>query len=52
MEIRTTIAKLIFKFDFTLINKDVDWHRDSRMHTLWQNPPLWVRVEPRAGKGQ
>ncbi|KAK2755487.1 hypothetical protein FQN54_006424 [Arachnomyces sp. PD_36] len=47
MEIRTTLTKLHFKYDFELLNSDLDWHRDSLMHTLWQKPGLSVRAVPR-----
>lgn len=41
------IAKLLFTYDLELLNKDLDWHRDSKMATLWQKPELRVRVSPR-----
>ncbi|THC90396.1 hypothetical protein EYZ11_010137 [Aspergillus tanneri] len=46
MELQTIMAKLIFSYDIELVNKDVDWLRDSRMHTLWEKPPLMVRISP------
>ena len=47
MELRTTIAKLHFRYDLELLDADMDWHSASKMHTLWQKPPLGVRVTPR-----
>lgn len=47
MELNTVIAKLLFTYDLELLNKDLDWHRDSKMATLWQKPELRVRVSPR-----
>ncbi|KAI0179448.1 benzoate 4-monooxygenase cytochrome P450 [Hypoxylon sp. FL1284] len=47
MEMRTTLAKMHYSYDFELLNKDMDWHRDSRMHTLWIKPELKVRVTTR-----
>ncbi|KAL4788259.1 benzoate 4-monooxygenase cytochrome P450 [Aspergillus varians] len=47
MELQTIMAKMIFRYDLELLNKDLDWQRDSRMHTLWEKPPLMVRVSPR-----
>ncbi|KAA8909875.1 benzoate 4-monooxygenase cytochrome P450 [Sphaerosporella brunnea] len=47
MELRTILAKMHFKYDLELINKDIDWHRDSEMHTLWKKPELMVKVLPR-----
>ncbi|KAL5041782.1 hypothetical protein BDW71DRAFT_217423 [Aspergillus fruticulosus] len=47
MELQTIMAKLIFSYDLELVNKDLDWLRDSRMHTLWEKPQLMVRISPR-----
>ncbi|KAL8661263.1 MAG: hypothetical protein Q9202_005747 [Teloschistes flavicans] len=47
MEIRTILAKMHFQYDFRLLNTDVDFHRDSEMHTLWNKPRLMVHVVPR-----
>lgn len=48
MEMRTTLAKLHYKYDLELLSKEVDWLRDSKMHTLWQKPSLKVKVSARA----
>jgi len=48
IELHTVLAKLNFKYDLEWLNKDMDWHRDSRMHTLWKKPELRVRVHRRA----
>lgn len=48
MEIRTILAKLHFSYDLALLDgQDVDWHRDSQMHTLWKKPKLMVRATRR-----
>lgn len=47
MEMRTTLAKLHYVFDLELLDKDLDWQDQSRMHTLWRKPPLKVRVRDR-----
>ncbi|KAI0396354.1 cytochrome P450 [Xylariaceae sp. FL0594] len=47
MEMNTTLAKLHFKYDIELLSKDLDWHRDSRMHTLWHKPRMFVQVMER-----
>ncbi|KAI1130843.1 cytochrome P450 [Nemania abortiva] len=44
MEMRTTLAKIILAFDLELVDKDLDWLRDSQMHTLWKKPALRVRA--------
>ncbi|KAI0904512.1 hypothetical protein F4823DRAFT_614694 [Ustulina deusta] len=47
MELRTTLALVIWTFDLELDSacKDLDWHRDSEMHSLWQKPQLLVRAK-------
>jgi hypothetical protein len=45
-EMSTILSKLYFMYDLELISKDVDWHRDSLMATLWVKPELRVRVKP------
>ncbi|KAM7188689.1 Cytochrome P450 [Rhypophila sp. PSN 637] len=45
LEMRTTLAKLLWKYDFSLVNQDLDWQRDSTMCTFWNIPELWVRVK-------
>ncbi|KAJ4289876.1 hypothetical protein N0V90_011209 [Kalmusia sp. IMI 367209] len=47
MEMRTTLAKLHFKFDLELVDTTLDWHGKSRMHTLWQKPALPMRIYAR-----
>ncbi|KAI0146377.1 cytochrome P450 [Xylariaceae sp. FL1272] len=44
MEMRTTLAKVVFTFDLVLVDQDLDWLRDSRMTTLWRKPPLRIRA--------
>ncbi|KAL4799279.1 benzoate 4-monooxygenase cytochrome P450 [Aspergillus venezuelensis] len=46
IELSTVLAKLHFTYDLEWINRNMDWHRDSRMATLWQKPDLIVRVHP------
>ncbi len=41
---RTTLAKLHFKYDLELLETEVDWLKDSGMHTLWKKPSLNVKV--------
>ena len=49
MELRIILAKLHFTYDLQLLRPDdLDWQRDSEMHTLWQKPALDVRILPRS----
>lgn len=47
MELQTIMAKVSFRYDLELVNKELDWNRDSWMHTLWEKPSLLARVLPR-----
>ncbi|KAI0390649.1 cytochrome P450 [Xylariaceae sp. FL0594] len=47
IEMSTTLSKLYFRYDFEHLNPDLDWHKESRMATLWQKPDLMVRLVPR-----
>lgn len=52
MEMRTTLAKIYFKFDLEMVNPQLDWHLGSKMHTLWQKPKLLVRIHKRAQRSR
>ena len=47
MEMRTTLAKLHFKYNLEQLDTHMDWLEDSKMHTLWQKPALRVIVTQR-----
>ena len=42
-----TLAKLHFLYDLELIDRNIDWQRDSRMYLLWKKPPLMVVIHRR-----
>jgi cytochrome P450 len=44
MELRILITKLVFLFDFELVDDNLDWDRDGKCYMLWQKPPLWTNV--------
>lgn len=48
MELNTILSKMHFVYDLELVDKTVDWQRDSRMATLWIKPELKVRFKKRA----
>jgi hypothetical protein len=41
------MAKMIFKYDFEMVDEGLDWHGDSRMGTEWIKPVFRVRVKSR-----
>jgi len=49
MELRILVAKMVFLFDFELMDDDLDWLRDGRCFRLWQKPDLWTKVTLRPG---
>ncbi|KAI9927012.1 hypothetical protein MW887_003393 [Aspergillus wentii] len=43
--LRIIIAKLCWRFDWELVNKDqVDWDRDLRLYIIWQKPTVRARL--------
>lgn len=42
---RIILVKLYYSFDLELLNPAVDWHGQSRMHTLWKKPVLQAKVQ-------
>ncbi|KAK3988256.1 cytochrome P450 [Cladorrhinum sp. PSN332] len=48
--LRIIIAKLCWKFDWELLNKDeLDWDRDLRLYVVWLKPKVHVRITPFEG---
>jgi hypothetical protein len=47
IEMRILIAKMVFLFDYELVDNDLNWERDSPAFILWQKPELWTKVTPR-----
>ncbi|KAH0370261.1 benzoate 4-monooxygenase cytochrome P450, partial [Aureobasidium melanogenum] len=43
-ELNLTLCKLHYKYDLELVNTDLNWHRDSKMHIVWHKPAMMVRV--------
>ncbi|KAL0930690.1 cytochrome P450 [Colletotrichum truncatum] len=45
--LRAIFAKLCWKFDWDLVNKEsVNWDRDLRLYMVWHKPHLHVRIKP------
>lgn len=49
VEMSLILAKIFFKFDLELINKNLDWEGESQGHILWWKPKLYVRFIGRNG---
>jgi len=46
LEMRITISKLVWHYDWELKSKDIDWVRDTGMHMLWRKPSVMVKFTP------
>lgn len=49
MELRILVAKMVFLFDFELIDGNLDWVKDGSVYRLWEKPDLWTKVTLRPG---
>ncbi|KAF4969066.1 hypothetical protein FSARC_3628 [Fusarium sarcochroum] len=47
LELRMTLASMAYKYDWELVNKELDWLADVRFRTGWVKPKLMVRFHPR-----
>lgn len=43
MEMSLLLAKIIYKLDFQLLDKNMDFEAQSHMHVQWWKPELKVR---------
>jgi len=44
-EMRLAMARLFWTFDLELLDQHTNW-LDHKVHTLWEKPPLMVRLKP------
>ncbi|KAK1638560.1 cytochrome P450, partial [Colletotrichum phormii] len=47
MEINLILAKMLWKYNLDLVNKEVDWEQESQLHVMWWKPALMVRFTER-----
>lgn len=47
LEMRTILSKISWSFDMELVDKEMDWHEQSEMYTLWKKPKLMVKLRVR-----
>lgn len=43
-EMRLILAKILFRFDIELVDKEQKWMENQKMFTLWDKPPLMVKI--------
>lgn len=44
---RLTLAKLLWNFDFELLDDSDQWMRDQKVYLIWEKTPLMVKLRPR-----
>ncbi|KAL5403457.1 hypothetical protein PMIN06_009756 [Paraphaeosphaeria minitans] len=49
LELRVILAKMVWAYEWEMVDKDVDWIRDNKMYLLWKKPEMKMRFHPRAG---
>jgi hypothetical protein len=47
IELRILVAKMVFLFDFELVDKETDWGKDASSMILWETPELITIVKLR-----
>lgn len=46
-ELRITMAKLLWHFDFELASPDEDWWNKQRTYLIWERLPLMINLKSR-----
>jgi cytochrome P450 len=46
VEVRLILAKVLFNFDLELDKARTSNWLDQKVFTLWEKPPLWVKLKP------
>lgn len=41
------LSKMLWRYDIELVNKEVDFPGQGRMHVMWWKPPMYIRFLPR-----
>lgn len=48
LELHVTVAKIIYAYEFQLVDGSLDWNREARMSLLWKKPDLNIKLTKRA----
>ncbi|KAK3343535.1 cytochrome P450 monooxygenase [Lasiosphaeria hispida] len=49
VEMSSCMAKMLFRYDMKLVNRDLDWEAASRCYVMWWKAPVMVYFTERAG---
>lgn len=41
------MAKMFWKYELELVDKELDWDKQSQLHVMWWKPELRVRFKER-----
>jgi hypothetical protein len=47
MEMALCLAKMVYKYDWELLDPDLDWEAASRCYVMWWKAPIPVRFTER-----
>ncbi|USP74920.1 cytochrome P450 [Curvularia clavata] len=47
MEMFLLLAKMLWRYDLELVNKDVGWLDEGKVYVMWWKPKLMIRFHPR-----
>ncbi|KAI1208442.1 cytochrome P450 [Annulohypoxylon truncatum] len=47
VEMNVILAKLLWRYNMSLVNTELDWDQENHLHVMWWKPELWVRFEDR-----
>lgn len=48
-ELRVIISRVLYRFDYDVMEGQDDWHQKQRLFTLWKKGPLMLRFKAREG---
>lgn len=48
MEMNLCLAKLVFQYDWELVDESLDWEDASRFYIMWKKAPIYVRFNNRS----
>ena len=47
MEMNLILTKMLFRYDLELVDENLDWLAQSKVHVMWWKPELWIRFTER-----
>lgn len=48
-ELRVIISRVLYRFDYDVMEGQNDWHQKQRLFTVWKKGPLMLRLKAREG---